>query len=381
MKTKALVAVVALVTMSLAGCATTAGPASKAPIPVGALSDLTGAVTFPDAAAAAGAVFDEVNANGGINGHKIEYTVEDAAGDATTAAAGARKLNQAGVVANIGSTSIPDCLVNGSYYAQQKLDTIGIALPEACYHLANYAPINTGSLLGAGLSGIYAIQQLGSKSVCLIGPNLQGASESYKGSSDYMKSVVGTGFSYIGLQDLTASPVSYIVNAKQSGCETLVYAGPEQLTGAMQQAVRAQNWNVNFIGSSPAYSTALLASLGAAGEGMYAASEFAPFTANTPAVDAFVTLMKAHKVPVTNLAESGYIAAKIFVDVLKSIKGDITRESVSAALAKTTAYDNPLLAQPFVFGPGAGHQPNKSIQLVQIKGAAWVPVGDWLTAK
>ncbi|MER6936121.1 hypothetical protein ABTX24_23960 [Nocardioides sp. NPDC127514] len=39
--------------------------------------------------------------------------VEDGAGHAVTAAAAARKLVQDGVVASIGSMSIPDCLVNG----------------------------------------------------------------------------------------------------------------------------------------------------------------------------------------------------------------------------------------------------------------------------
>ena len=78
---------------------TTAPPSTEAamvvsdqPIRLGSVNSITGPVPFPEASAAAAAYFDRLNANGGIGGRMIEYTVEDDAADPALASAAARKL-------------------------------------------------------------------------------------------------------------------------------------------------------------------------------------------------------------------------------------------------------------------------------------------------
>ena len=70
----------------------------------------------------AGIYFDCVNANGGINGHPIEYSYEDAAPDPAVLAALATKLvEEDQVLGIVGNTELLECDVNGDYYAENGL--------------------------------------------------------------------------------------------------------------------------------------------------------------------------------------------------------------------------------------------------------------------
>src|SRR5437868_10940571 len=86
----------ALLVLPLAACADDGADSGSdsGPINVGSVSTLSGPVTFPEASQAARAVFDEVNAGGGIKGRKIAYTTADDKGDPASAALAARDLIQ-----------------------------------------------------------------------------------------------------------------------------------------------------------------------------------------------------------------------------------------------------------------------------------------------
>ena len=64
----------------------------REPIRIGAVSTLTGPATLPESAAAAKAVFDRFNANGGLRGRKIEFFSVDDKLDPNAAAQAARRL-------------------------------------------------------------------------------------------------------------------------------------------------------------------------------------------------------------------------------------------------------------------------------------------------
>lgn len=51
------------------------------PIRVGAVSSLSGPAQFPESSAAVRALFDVVNADGGVRGRRLELIVEDDRGD------------------------------------------------------------------------------------------------------------------------------------------------------------------------------------------------------------------------------------------------------------------------------------------------------------
>jgi branched-chain amino acid transport system substrate-binding protein len=69
------------------------------------------------------------------------------------------------------------------------------------------------------------------------------------------------------------------------------------------------------------------------------------------------------------------------VDVLKSIDGPITRESVTQAFKTMSEVTHPLLGMPFIFGSGTSHNPNIASQMVQATESGWVTVSDWVVGK
>src|SRR5215218_16709 len=100
--------------VGLSGCGGSDGGSANGPIVLGSVNALSGPATFPEASAAAKAVFDRVNADGGINGRKIQYTRADDKADPATATQLARELvSTKKAVALVGGASLVDCDVNG----------------------------------------------------------------------------------------------------------------------------------------------------------------------------------------------------------------------------------------------------------------------------
>ena len=59
-----------------------------------------------------------------------------------------------------------------------------------------------------------------------------------------------------------------------------------------------------------------------------------PWHETTSRNQAYVDLMKKNNVGLDEFSTAGYISAMAFVEALKSIKGEVTRESVGEALKK-----------------------------------------------
>ncbi len=137
--------------------------ATGEPIRVGNISSLTGGALFPEASAAAAAVFERVNAAGGIGGRPIELIIEDDGGTPEGAATAARKLvEQDDVVAMVGSASTLECVVNAGLYAEASVYSIqGTGVDPLCFLSPNISPVNTGPYAGITVSLYYASETLG----------------------------------------------------------------------------------------------------------------------------------------------------------------------------------------------------------------------------
>ena len=93
---------------------------------------------------------------------------------------------------------------------------------------------------------------------------------------------------------------------------------------------------------------------------------------------AFKKTMADAKLDLTSFGQGGYLAARIMVDALKTVKGDYTQESVTQAML-AASYTSTMFGVPFKFTPFvAGAQGNTSSKIVQIKGGKWVTASDWV---
>ncbi|MHA7777993.1 ABC transporter substrate-binding protein [Roseibium sp. M-1] len=359
----------------VAGFATASNAADSDPIPVGAVSTLTGPFTFPEASAAAKAVFDRVNAQGGINGRMIEYFVEDDKMDPGVATQAARRLiDNEGVYANVGSASLLECAANTAYYQSKDVFSIqGTGVDPACFTTANISPVNTGPFTGQAVSLYFAAEILGFDKVCSFVNGNPVQQPGWEAAISLYDSVSKKGL-LIDERNVgnTDDMTQFVLKAKNAGCEAVVFPGIEPQVVSWMQAVNAQNIkDIAWVFLTPAYTLNVAEVLGEGGEGIYANSEFEPFLTPSPVLEDWDELMKANNVPVTSFSQGGYLAATIFVDVLKSIEGEITRESVSEALRKLDSYETPLIGTPYSVGDGSSHAPNSSSKFVQIQNGAW----------
>ncbi len=127
--------------------------ASGEAIKIGALVTKIPGIDFTDITDAAGAFFECVNDNGGINGRPVEYIAQEHGTDPQQVGSYATKLAESdNVLAFVGNTSILDCPVNHEYYEKNDFNVIVAGVPNECFNTPNIAALNMGpgySSLGA----------------------------------------------------------------------------------------------------------------------------------------------------------------------------------------------------------------------------------------
>ncbi|GAA3853054.1 hypothetical protein GCM10022243_18300 [Saccharothrix violaceirubra] len=371
----AVLATTVLTASALAGC----GAGSGDTIKIGAIAGLTGTFITEEVVKTAQRVFDDANDAGGINGKKIEYIVKDDAGNAERTAQVARELLDAGVVAMAGSASFTDCDVNDGLYRQQKISSVmAVGASPTCYASPQIAPVNVGPFTLLTAVALHASQKLGDKRICNFTVVLPGSEEAVKLALDKWERLSGL---KLVINDLTVQQsgdlTPYILRAKEADCDAVMFNTAEQMVVPWLQAAKTQKMDdVDFLLLAPAYTDSVAKAVGGLGLNVYAGSEFEPFTSDSLANAKWrETVTRASASP-TAFSQGGYLSAKFMVEVLRSVKGEITRDSVNEALKTMTPIDDPMMASPFVFGPGEAHAPNQGSKIVRLTGLKWAVVDD-----
>lgn len=358
MKKKMLVAaaIAAATALALAGCAGSGGSGASGSIVVGSVNTISGAATFPEASQAAAAVFAQFNAAGGLNGRKIDYKPLDDKGDPATATGDARQLvSQDNAVALVGSASLIECQLNAKYYEQQQILSMpGVGVDTGCFDSKNISPVNVGPFNDTTLTLLYGSEQARLDDICVLLEIAGSTKPAYEAAIDRWSKITGKKPLYVdatvpyGASDYTA----YIVKARNAGCKTLAVNAVEPDAIAQVKAANAQGWNdVHWLYLTSVYSTNFAKAVSDPGAGISVPAEFYPFTdTSSPINKDWYDLMTKNKIPLTSFSQGGYLAATYFIAALKTVKGDITRASVSKAIKGMKAIDNPMVGTPYTFG-------------------------------
>jgi branched-chain amino acid transport system substrate-binding protein len=358
--------------------------ATGTPIKLGSVSSYSGAQIFPEPSTTAEAIFEEVNRNGGIKGHPIEYIIEDDTNTPEGAAAAAKKLvEEDQVLAMVGGGSIVDCTTNAKYYLEQ--DILSLAGANACGPEAgNIASMNTGPFLGTVMTMQYMVEEMGVQTMCFVGRNT-GLTPILTGTFiPQWEQVSGKKVKSLIIQEESEDLTIAATKLKQDGCDgaLLAYTEPDYI--AFGQVANAQGLNdgsVVFAMLTSGYSLEVLDKLGNNGEGWISNSEFLPYTEEegvSEQLDEFKTILEENDQPLTSFAQSGYLAAKAMIEILESVEGEYTRESVSAAM-KEMNYETDMLGAPATWIPYEnGKQLNTSSKIVQITDGKFVTISDWV---
>ena len=358
----AVAAMTAISALALSGCAGSGGGGGGegAPIVIGSVNTISGPATFPEASQAAAAVFDKVNAEGGINGHQIEYTAIDDKADPASATAASRELvGSKEVVALVGGASLLECEINQKYYLQEGVISMpGVGVDTGCFNTPNIAPANVGPFNDMTLTLLNGSENLGIENICVLLEIAGSTLPAYQAGVDRWTEITGKEPLYVdatlpyGGSDYTP----YIVKAKEAGCEAIAVNGVEPDAIGQIKAAQAQGWDdVQFLFLTSVYSENFAKALDWTAGGVHVPAEFYPFTEENEITADWRALMAENDIPLTAFSQGGYLAATFFVEVVSGMKGDITRETVTKALQAMEPIENPMLGTPYQVGTKKKH--------------------------
>jgi len=340
--------------------------ATGEPIQIGAIVGKTGPEDFSSSARAAQAYFNCVNANGGINGRPIQYTVQDDTWNPEVASQPANKLvKDTKVVAMAGSSSFVECGANNDLYVKEGVASVsGVGVPRACFFGKNYISFNSGPRQSTVGAAQYITETFKLKSLTCVAPGIPGFGdwvcggvEAYgKANNVAVKTVI------FDPGQLDGNAIALQVAAAKS--EGVVLGMPRGmmlpiLTAAEQQDLgKSMKWGL----PTSAYHADMPKAVGKYWhDKLYVHMELQPMDGTGPDNTNWKAIMDKFgdkKDPRDTFSQAGFLSAKVTTDALLRIKGNVDRKSAYQAIVGTTKWKTDMMCGAWYFGPGERHQPN-----------------------
>ncbi len=355
--------------------------ATLKPIPVGAITTMSGIASFKEVDQAVKAYFDCVNANGGIHGRPIVYYDEDDQARLDIAAQAAKKLvGDQGVYMMVGSTSIIECIANAGYYVKENIVEVGEGIPPQCYQSKNIAEINAGPRQ-SGIGGAdYARRKLGIKSLVCTIPRVPGSDYSCGGIEEWGKKY-GVKVTSIYSDPVSPDYASLVLQILAAGADSVMYyatdnIGTQILGDAQQQDAAAR---MKWTAPTSMFTTRFPKAIDDKywNDRIYVNAELAPLDEPGKDNQNWIAVMNAYGGDALrdSFSQAGYIAARIAVRAMLTIKSpaDINRNTVTAAVENMPPYPTDLLCQPWYWGgPDATeHNANHVTRMVTVHNGSW----------
>ena len=367
-----------------AAIAQAAPTCESGPIQIGAVSTVTGVVDFSDAPKATAAVFEQLNEAGGINGCKVEYTIADDKGDPQVAAQAARDLiDNKGVVALGGGASLLDCAVNaGTYSRNDVLAVQGVGVDPLCFNAPSVSPVNVGPYTLTTVMLDYATKNLGTEKACAFFLILGGTQEAYANAVAAWEKRSGK---TITLIDMTLPPqgdlTPYVIKARDAGCDAVLTNQVEPGVVQWVKTAEAQKISgINWLFLAPGYTEGVAKALADSKQPIYIGTEWEPYTENSEANADWIKTMDKAGLAKTAFSQGGYLAAKVLIDTISGIDGEVTREAVTAALKEGKELKYPLAGSAYVFGDADKHASMQASKIMQLVDGKWtVKSTDWFS--
>lgn len=375
----------AILGLVLSGTAALAAPACEnGPIQIGSVSTITGIVDFSDAPKAAAAVFEQLNAAGGINGCKIEYTMADDKADPQVAAQSARDLiDNKEVVVLGGGASLLDCAVNaGTYKKNDLLSVQGVGVDPLCFNAPSVSPVNVGPYTLTTVMLDYASKTLNSQKACAFFAIIGGTQEAYAGAVARWEKMSGKTIALVDMTlPLQGDLTPYVIKARDAGCDAVLTNQVEPGVVQWVKTAEAQKISgINWIFLAPGYTEGVAKALAGSRQPIYVGTEWEPYTEASEANTDWTKSMETAGLPKTAFSQGGYMAAKVLIDTISGIDGEVTRESVTAALKQGKELKYPIAGSPYVFGDAGSHSPMQASKIMQLVDGKWtVKSPEWFT--
>jgi branched-chain amino acid transport system substrate-binding protein len=319
------------------------GAAGGSPITVSTICALSGASVSPTGCSVVEAYFAEINAEGGIQGRPLKVDTCDNQSLPTTTTSCLREaiLNH-NVLAMVGNEED-----NGfsSLSKSTPIANIGPTTLEAdTYTSPDSFPVSDFSELGGSLGALvsYELHSPNAKSPLLMLCEYE--------SCSVVKSALNTKYNAAGISMKSivvpiASPSfgQYVAEAQHDNADFVLVAEGSGALAGIVQASQQVNYNPTFGLTFSCYDQPTLTLLGSGSYTAYCPSPFKSWTTAGSAMKAVMDKYGPSKWAWDYEGVASWIAAHMFVQAAKTIKGPITRATILTAMNHLSNFTNEFL--------------------------------------
>jgi branched-chain amino acid transport system substrate-binding protein len=356
--------------------------ATGQPIELGGIVGRTGPADFSSPGDAAVAYFKCVNANGGIHGRPVDYTLEDDSWKPEQAAQAAAKLvNDKKVVAMVASNSFVECAANEQTYEKSNVSVVaGVGIPRDCFFGKNYSSTNAGPRLSNLGAVQYMHDKFGGKSVVCISPNIPGVGEFSCDGVKAWGATKGVKVNTILIDPAALDMTSIVLQAMSFQPDLIEASLPRDGVIALLKAAEDQDLGakVKFAAPTSVYNLEFPKTIGAYWDDkVYAQLELEPFDKGSPDMLNWYAILDKYAdkgIQRDTFNQAGYLAARWITDLMLTMDpAKIDRAAVSDALrGMKKGYQSDIACGPWYFGPGSRHNPNHAGSVAVTSAGKWI---------
>lgn len=369
------------------GAAIAAGPAHAAdPVKIGYTGPLSGSLSLLGQGVRDGITVyvAHVNAQGGVNGRKIELIAEDDGYEPMRTMAAAKKLaEQDKVVALVGPAGTPNVTALVPYSQERKLPILApyafskaLTTPIKRYVFTTLPEVH----LQANVLGDYLLNQLKQRKIAAVYQNDDFGQDAVAGLEDRLKKN-NVALTKLPFDRGTTSFSGVVAQARQAGAEHVVFLGIPRDAAMVMKEANKMGWKPQFSGHNALGDPQTFTLAGAMlVEGSIAVAVMEPLDSKRPQVAEFIAHQKKYlpQTSPTTYSLHGYNAGRLFVEALKRVQGEPTGDKLVAALESIRDFEGGLMG-PITFSPEQ-HAGSQSVGFMQAKDGKWTIVSDWIKA-
>ena len=350
-------------------------------IVIGTVTDLSGvtAVQGVNNSNSLRLVFDEANEAGGVNGRKIHYIVEDSQYQVPRAVQGINKL--------LNSDHIFFALVNGGtpmnnammpmMFAKNVANVLPLTAARSMYEPYNKLKFaqfaSYYDQMRAGTK--YFVEQRGKKNVCAMYQDTDFGKDVLAGVVDQLAAEKMTMTAETAHKPTDTDFTAALSKLRDAHCDLVAMGTIVRDSTLIVSTARKMGWNVDMVGQSASYDTAVAEAPGNVAEGFYSMTPalYAYPDDPRPEVQDFARRYKAKfGIEPNFLGETGYTSGHIVLEALKRAGRDLTMDGFIAAMESIHDFHD-IFGNTFSFGPNQHHAAT-SAYLTVVKAGRWVPV-------
>jgi ABC-type branched-subunit amino acid transport system substrate-binding protein len=367
-----------------AGAATSSAPGVTAnSITVGTISTQTGelAANFSSLIYGEKAYFDYINAQGGVNGRKInlKYTLDDGGNPTTFSQLANTLINQDHVFA---VTGVATAFFSPNLFVEDKIPTYGYNVTNNWAPPPNlFAVGGSVQYLPAGAPGFaYVVDKTKSKAIAVVAYGVASSAAACQTDANaltkYGYKVVYTDFKINYPGTTVATDVQRM---KQAGADFVLSCMDVQGNITMARAIQQYGAHITQLWLSGNDQQTLDTNKSLM-QGVYFYISHVPFLAPTslyPGLKLYLTQMKKYEPKYVNdeVAIQGWESAALFAQGVKMAGNNLTQANVIKQTNSITSFTAGGLAVPvnWKFAGHAGHKPPYCGAYIQAKGTKYVP--------